>query len=234
MTNLLQGLPSRNKTYISAYSPHSVTLSGPPTSLKLVTTQLTSECAKLQPCDLPIRVPFHAEHLFSSEVMHDILDVPSIGRTYSDQRLTAERGALISGSDGSLRQSQEGSALLKTALQHILIQPVHWESMCRGCHEVILSSQSLKWTLRPFGVTRSLESLVAYLNKDITRKVSLDDSFSKGMFMQSKSARAPLAIVGMAGRFPGSTNHDALWELLMEGQDCHTKVCHRTETKFAC
>ncbi|EME80693.1 uncharacterized protein MYCFIDRAFT_20039, partial [Pseudocercospora fijiensis CIRAD86] len=34
----------------------------------------------------------------------------------------------------------------------------------------------------------------------------------------------PIAIVGMAGRFPGAENVDELWKALMDGQDLHTEI----------
>jgi hypothetical protein len=202
-----------------------VTLSGPPTSLRQVIEKLASKCAKVKPFELPIKVPFHAKHLFSSETITEILDVSATRKTYGDSDFESGRCMLISGSDGSFCKPQNGLALLEEALERILIRPMDWELLCRGCHKEVSSSQSLEWNLRPFGVTTSLENLVSYLNKDNTHKVRLNDSFWKGTCSQSKSSRAPLAIVGMAGRFPGATNPDRLWQLLMEGRDCHIKVC---------
>ena len=39
-----------------------------------------------------------------------------------------------------------------------------------------------------------------------------------------KSCKFPIAIAGMAGRFPGATDCEALWNILEEGLDVHRKV----------
>ena len=39
-----------------------------------------------------------------------------------------------------------------------------------------------------------------------------------------RPSRPPLAIVGMAGRFPDSDSHEELWELLKAGLDVHRSV----------
>lgn len=202
-----------------------MTLSGPPTSLRQVIEKLSLKSTKVKPFELPINVPFHAKHLFSSDTITDILDVSATRKTYGDSNFEPGRCMLISGSDGSFCKPQNRLALLEEALEHILIWPVDWELLCRGCHKEVSRSQALEWNLRPFGVATSLENLVSYLNKNSTHNVTLDDGFWRRPCAQSKSSRAPLAIVGMAGRFPGATNHDRLWQLLMEGRDCHTKVC---------
>lgn len=39
-----------------------------------------------------------------------------------------------------------------------------------------------------------------------------------------RKADSKIAIVGMAGRFPGAADHNLLWELLEKGLDVHREV----------
>ena len=48
-----------------------------------------------------------------------------------------------------------------------------------------------------------------------------DESFGSSASQTAASRKLPLAISGMAGRFPSAANHDALWKALEQGLDCH-------------
>ena len=42
--------------------------------------------------------------------------------------------------------------------------------------------------------------------------------------MSGNSKDSKIAIVGMAGRFPNATDHEAFWKLLEQGLDVHREV----------
>jgi Starter unit:ACP transacylase in aflatoxin biosynthesis/Beta-ketoacyl synthase, N-terminal domain len=216
--NGLQSTPSRNRVYISAYSPSTVTLSGPPSSLQRV----VREFKNVRSIELPITVPYHAQHLYADETISEVLDSAALRAAYDSVQSQDLGRTLLSGSDGVFCNPSSPRALLDIALRHILISPIDWERMERGCLDTLSSSDS--WLFRPFGPTSSCTTLISSLSNRSASKIKLDEAFWKDVWLETQPSRAPLAIVGMAGRFPGATNHDELWELLAEGRDCHMEV----------
>ena len=68
------------------------------------------------------------------------------------------------------------------------------------------------------------KSLLASLKSGGHIDIVLDDQFGRQGCENAHATRFPIAIVGMAGRFPEADTPDALWRLLKAGKDCHKEV----------
>lgn len=201
-----------------------MTLSGPPTSLKQVINNLDSNNVKRKLYDIRISAAYHASHLYSSKDISAILEPTSISGIYGSHEWQEQRRAYISCSNGSFVAASSGTAILEQALTNVLISPLNWELLVKGCKEAVSERSDSKWAIRPFGPTPSLQNLVSGLKISVSGEVEVDETFWQSGYSASCPTKTPLAIVGMAGKFPNASNHDRLWEILMERRDCHTTV----------
>lgn len=101
---------------------------------------------------------------------------------------------------------------------------MNWDQVLDGCAFFAASSEVCNWIVRPFGPTSAAQSLTSNLRAEGQGKVILDEYFGSSAAQSAVASKAPLAIVGMAGRFPGADSHDALWKILEKGLDCHKVV----------
>lgn len=181
-----------------------MTISGPPSTLQKIFNELENSSCKTKPYRLPIYSPYHAPHLYSADSSEELL-------TSSDMEELPIRYC-------------HNIELFENALREILIERFEWEQYVENCRNFISASEARKWSIRAFGPTSSPKSLVSAINLPEGRELAIDDSFTHGFQSAHKSKRPPLAIVGMAGRFPQASSPDELWKLLMERIDCHTPV----------
>jgi Beta-ketoacyl synthase, N-terminal domain len=94
-----------------------------------------------------------------------------------------------------------------------------------GCAEYVAATQRPKWVVRAYGPTLAAGSLVSALRNDAKVEAVLDDFYASSSPSQAGvTTKEPIAIVGMAGRFPDAMSHDELWKLLESGVDCHKVV----------
>ena len=203
-----------------------MTLSGPPGSLKQVIEKLDSNKPKRKLYEIHISAAYHAPHLYSSQDISDILEPTSIRGTYGSHEWQGQRRAYISCSNGSFVAASNAAAILEQALSNVLVSLLDWELLVKGCIKAASERPHSNWAIRPFGPTPSLQSLVSGLKTSVPGEVEVDEAFWQSGYSSSSSSpeKSPLAIVGMAGKFPNAANHDRLWEILIEGKDCHTTV----------
>lgn len=115
--------------------------------------------------------------------------------------------------------------LLENILQNILREPIQWVDLVHGCVEAVAASNLASWIVRPFGPTLVAGSLASALKIEAKVDVNIDPVFSSSNPSQLATAtKEPIAIVGMAGRFPEAMSHDQLWDILEKGVDCHKVV----------
>ena len=214
-----------NQAYISAVSPHSLTISGPPSTLQTLADSVPS-FASLKHVQLPIYGPYHADHLYSERALYQLLQ--SFDEVLGSYK---PRIPLFSSFTGKLITASDTSRLVEVALEEILRRPLHWNHVIEGvCSEVEAVGVS-ECKILPVGSIESARSLIASLKKRKSDYVaSLDDSFwastdAKASSQPSgKLADSKIAIVGMAGRFPNAANHELFWELLEKGTDTHKHI----------
>ncbi|KAH8694080.1 putative polyketide synthase [Talaromyces proteolyticus] len=201
-------IPLRNRAYTSASSSKSVTISGPPSTLQKLFEQGDKFNGKGKPYKLPIYCPYHAPHLYSPDSVEKVID-----STYKD---------------GAADSSQNNIALFRVALHNILHTRFEWELIVDNCKSIISSSDVRKWFIRAFGPTSAPKSLVSAIGSSGDIQVRIDVEFNLGTQSinqeKKQGKKRPLAIIGMAGRFPQASNPDELWKLLSERRDCHIPV----------
>ena len=130
---------------------------------------------------------------------------------------------LLSGFDGKYYVASNRRDLIESVLYDILARPMNWDQILDGC-AFYAASEVCNWTIRPFGPTSAAQSLASMLRAEGQGKVTLDECFGSTAVQSAIASKAALAIVGMAGRFPGAVSHDALWTILEKGLDCHKVV----------
>ena len=175
-----------------------------------------------------IYAPYHAAPYFSVEdaeaivkqsehFLDDLQQIPWL----------ASRRGCIGCKTGAFYAAKTISALLTNLVFNILAQPIEWEEVVRGCETAIRATGELStaaWRLRPFGQTNLARLLASSLNDSKGFKIVLDVNYGAKACEDATSTCFPIAIVGMAGRFPGADNTDAFWEDLKRGNEHHREV----------
>jgi iron transport multicopper oxidase len=115
---------------------------------------------------------------------------------------------------------------MERVLYDVLAQPILWENVVDGCTSYIQASHVSSWLVRPFGQTSTAQSLASALKKTTNTGIEIvfDGSFGTSNGRVGLGTKSPIAIVGMAGRFPNADNIEELWEVLEKGLDCHREV----------
>jgi len=202
----------------------SVTISGSPTLRNL----LLEKCPvflNLQHRDIPIRGPYHAEHLYGPS------DVNKIISTEISSEL--EKYPLIHFLTGLTTSAKPKSSieLFEQSVIEILARQVHWDASVKTCVSEVRSSSVTGVRVLPMGPTALTNSLVSAFKVGGGLQITLVDGvswFANNTIPRSVSGdlrNSKIAIIGMAGRFPNSADHEAFWKLLEQGLDVHREVC---------
>lgn len=223
LTIKAQGLSHSNKLYISAVGAMSVTISGSP-SLRNSLLEKSPAFLNLQHRDIPIRGPYHAEHLYSSSDVDRIIN----------SEIASELGKfpLIHPLIGLTSSPKPTSSLelFQHSVTEILARQVQWEASVKTCVTDVRSSSVGGVRLLPMGPTALTNSLVSAFKVGGGLQITLIDGvswFANNTIPRSVSGdlrNSKIAIIGMAGRFPNSADHEAFWKLLEQGLDVHREV----------
>lgn len=211
-----------SRAYLSALSAAAVTVSGPPST----TDRFFESCEEVQTKEripLPIFSPYHAGHLFSEA------DVDALFNDTSRDVLQQFRssGLLHDGTTGMARQPCDAYEALHITANEILRRPVDWTNLLDTAVSEITPYTSGQTAAMAVGVANIANSLIAAMaaaghhNVRIVEHTAWD---CNNMTDRSRTQNDKIAIVGMAGRFPNSANHEALWDLLMKGLDVHKEI----------
>uniref|UniRef100_A0A093VC14 Conidial yellow pigment biosynthesis polyketide synthase n=1 Tax=Talaromyces marneffei PM1 TaxID=1077442 RepID=A0A093VC14_TALMA len=221
------GILGRRKPYATAYFPKTVTIQGPPSTLRLVSDSLQKARGSSHTyfaSELPIYAPYHAPHLYNQDTVVEILDGVEFVDKKNDTWATGQV-KLISPTTGTFYDVSNRLDIMSKALHDILLKPINWEKLCEGCTSVVASSEPARWSIRPFGPSKATKSLLSAISSVTNADIILDETFISSSTSQTPTtAKEPIAIIGMSGRFPNSTNTDELWKLLEQGIDCHKVI----------
>ncbi|KAL9030755.1 MAG: hypothetical protein Q9196_001159 [Gyalolechia fulgens] len=222
--NETEVLSASNQAYISATGIRSVTVSGPPSTLRRLADSVPAFSA-LRQAPLPIHGPYHAPHLYSQNSISTLLEP-------FQESLGSVEPALpvFSSYAGGLIAASSALELVQTAVEEILRKPLHWELITQYAASEFESLKVSQCTIFPAGPADVGRGLISALKNDRCA-VSLGDTLwlstsHNEAFKQSsgKFADSKIAIVGMAGRFPNAANHERFWELLEKGTDTHKVI----------
>jgi acyl transferase domain-containing protein len=220
--------PAVFRPFVSAYSHKGVTITAPPSVLAKL--RLTPAFRGKKIVTLPVHVPSHAPHLFTSQDIDSVLDttLTEAWASYYSQI------PLVSCSTAKLLNPGSFGMVLRSAVDRSLRQPVHLDTIVEGLPEILLSSPINHISLISVG-PRIEGSLSVALRNSINSNVShgsnkptLEVITPKAL--DEESSRSPLqvtskiAICGLGGRFPDADSPEALWNLLYQGRDVVAEV----------
>jgi hypothetical protein len=199
--------------YISAESPLSLTVSGPPALLeRFITHPKLSGWKKAR---LPVFAAFHAPHLprvdSASLIDSSILLAGSV----------PENTALFSCSTGTPYSGITLAELFPHIVADILENKLFDERTIESALRDLGGGLRTTTTVDIFGPAganslRRAAEQVGLGNVDIRTFQSPTSS--------ETASSAGIAIVGMAGRFPGCEDLEGFWDLLKAGKDVHREV----------
>ena len=221
-------IPKPSRPYVSALGPKSTTISGPPSTLRQLIEK--SQCLQGPRSTLPLHAPYHAPHLYT---LVDLKAV-ALGRRPETEEVLHNhqpRLPIYSTSTGELHTANNTTDLFTHALHDILQECLRWDQVLRSYISDVPSTEPEERLVLAFGPTKATSGLITALQANSNDKVKLQDSQSWLLSVSDDSgsaqrvAKPKLAIVGMAGRFPGGADHEAFWESLEQGLDLHKEVC---------
>ena len=208
-----------------------MTVGGPPSTLNVLIDHLERTSiisSRHRPHRVPVFAPYHAPHLYFHEDVADILGgLPSLDETFHTNDFPSRQKTLIGAATGEYYCASSRRDLLEKILYNVLAQPIRWEKVLDGCASQVANFETQRWAVRPFGPGPAAKSLASTLKAEENLDITFDDSFGSSNSQAATSKRIPLAIIGMAGRFPSAANHDALWKALEQGLDCH-RIVHKS------
>ncbi|KAL2846353.1 melanin synthase [Aspergillus pseudoustus] len=220
-------LSLRHRCFVSAVGLKSVTISGSPPALNRFAESLTASQPARKIIWLPIYAGYHASHI------HTVLDFQSfLSRCGIDAELLSSfktLKTLLSPLTGQPVDSPNALGLFKTVVHHTLQAPLRLDLILDRCERLIQDNGISTVRIDAVGPTPVAESLAATLRGCTQAAVSVHDlvALEPGIDEYRPSAsfnHAPLAIVGMAGRFPGSDSAEGLWRVLEQGLDLHRVI----------
>jgi len=218
---LNQILPLTSKPYISAYTPNSITLSGPPRSLAQLTSSGDFKDLGFKTFQIEgLYGPYHAPHLYSQDDAEKI--VGSLVHRSADVR--PNQIPLFS-STGTTVEGGNFETLLKAAVEQILRQPIRWSGVLEELQDCLHRTGSKTFSVVPIGSKADQLIYTALKQTSLRALLSPTPGPSKPSLPEDGSYANPgkpkLAIIGMSGRFPGAKDNEAFWDLLYQGLDVH-------------
>lgn len=201
----------------------SVTITGAPSTRELL-FETSSSFHTLQRKEIPIRGPYHAEHLYNSSDVDKII-TPDIADIISKYCLVHSP---IDINDGS--EATSALELFRRSVFDILARQVQWDRLVKECVSRIRSLSPENVRLLAMGPTALANSLISALKVGGGINLSLEDHVSWASqnripsMASGQTQNAKIAIVGMAGRFPDAADHEAFWKLLEQGLDVHREA----------
>ena len=219
------GLPIASRPFVSAVTPSSVTLSGPPSVLNEILS--TPAFSTLRPVKLAVHAPYHASHIYNTSVVDGILAV-------SDAKILSSyqpRIPLISCSTGRTIPGSDFGSLLRQVLHDVLIEQLRWDSVLGAAYEEFIQTAPAKSQFSLFPVlTNAAPTLAGALSQAVNGQVPIDGAIAESSTTpfspapSGKPEESKIAIVGHSGRFPDAASTEKFWELLHNGLDVHREI----------
>ncbi|ROW00331.1 hypothetical protein VMCG_07320 [Cytospora schulzeri] len=222
-------LPVTTRPFISAQALNGITITGPPRSLEQLTA--SEEFKNVRSKKLPIYAPFHAEHLFSTEDVADIIQ--GVIATKVDKARTIP---ILSASSGAIIESHGFKPLLREAVEQVLLHKIRWNEILEGLQNVLRGLKNPALKVIPLGTVADqviynglkqtpFSNSVQHSTPGARPPSKNEPSYSPSPTTGRPSNGKPkIAIVGMSGRFPGANSTEAFWDLLRQGLDVHKEV----------
>ncbi|KAL8709008.1 MAG: hypothetical protein Q9220_006217 [cf. Caloplaca sp. 1 TL-2023] len=202
-------IPPNKRAYISAETDGSITISGPPSTLKslLSFSERLSQAAK---AEFPIAAAFHAPHLREPDIKNIIGSSPLL------ERPLKKHTEIRSTSSGRPFSAHSMVDLLHQIIVDILQKPLNWSNVVAN---TVASLRTKEVSFVALGPTNAATPLRRAL-KAVGIKIIENQEVRPSLTARPKRGESgAIAVVGMSGRFPGSENLEDFWKHLEEGQD---------------
>lgn len=216
-------LSLRHRCFVSAVGLKSVTVSGAPPALKAFTATLTASQPERRTIELPIAAAFHAIHI------HPFLDFTSfLSRCGISPVLLARfkpAHTLLSSLTGEPIVVDAAFGLFKTAVCETLQAPLRLDLIVERFSNSVRAQEVSSVIVEAVSPTSAADGIVAALSQTHASVSCRPIVALAGEHRSNPSFNsAPLAIVGMSGRFPDADTAEALWELLAHKVDTHREI----------
>ncbi|KAH6635113.1 putative polyketide synthase [Chaetomium sp. MPI-SDFR-AT-0129] len=230
--------PQASKIFISALSPSSVTISGPPTRVQAL-LRTSAFFRDRKSVALPVYGGLcHARHIYTHDNVRRVVRTPSLAVLEKKGEQFVPRipiyapstGTPFAASVGASASGGSAGELLEMIVGEIMMEKIEWDRVVQrlvqhvqdahsdagGC-EVRVCRMSLPVRDLTAALTGELEvsteELVPWIHKE-------EEENGPRTPLQSK-----IAIVGMACRMPsGATDPGKFWDLLASGLDVHRTI----------
>lgn len=214
----LRGLSAMSRIYVSALGTGSVTISGPPNTLK----EFLSQHSELKAAQLQVKGLFHSSCLYKPEEVEEVID-----RLSSRLTTRASHLKIISNSGGAESQLPKGATcieLMKLAVSEILLHQLRWDLIVKRTGQTAQDAQFSTVHVLPFG-SGNVESIASALRNSpgVTLTQVLDTS-PTSLHRAKGATRSKIAIIGYSGRFPEADDNQEFWDLLAAGLDVHKEI----------
>lgn len=196
-----------------------VTISGPTATTDTLLRD-SEHFRKFKTVPLDVFGPFHASHLYSDSDVAEVLQP----FTDLDEKFSPSI-RIISGSAERSSSDVDADKFMMDIVGDILIRPLSFDGVLSAVTDGAAASAKRECKVFSIGPSQALNSLASALRAGTTLEVS-----AEGQLEKTKSKYEPLngaqkiAVVGMAGRFPGSDNLESFWNVLQQGLDLHRRV----------
>jgi iron transport multicopper oxidase len=218
-------LSLRHRCFVSAVGLKSVTISGAPPALKAFTETLTASQPERRVIELPVFAAFHAIHI------HPFLDFPSfLTRCGVSLPLLARFKPvhhLLSPLTGEPVVANDAFGLFKTAVCETLQAQLRLDLVVEGFIKLIRHEEVPSITVEIVSPTTAADGIVSALSQTqagVSSRPIVSLPSAGELRRNPPFNNAPLAIVGMSGRFPDADSAEALWDLLAQKIDAHRVV----------
>ncbi|KAH8690471.1 beta-ketoacyl synthase [Talaromyces proteolyticus] len=220
-------LSLRHRCFVSAVGLNSITISGAPPALSRFSESLTASKPNRKPRPLPIFSAYHASHI------HTVLDFRSfLQRSGIDPELLAcfeSRKTILSPLTGLPIESNNALGIFENVVCQTMQAPLRLDLITSNCISYINENNISSVNIDIIGPAPISDSFASTIRSGSKATVSTRDliALEPGVDEYRPSAafhRAPLAVVGVSGRFPGADSVESLWNVLEQGLDLHRVV----------
>ncbi|KAF2664950.1 polyketide synthase 1 [Microthyrium microscopicum] len=205
-------LPPHRTLFLSSRARQTFTISGPPSSVQPFRQKLTHQGIKT--LELPISAPYHASHLTGPNV-ENILEPLATFENCSSH------SDLISAGSESWYARETAHNLMTGIIDEILYKELNWSNLLTS---LVSKVSGASVTLKVIGATNCSSYVLKELTANGIDVASLPASQIKSSLSNNEPNAGDIAIVGMAGRFPGAETLQSFWKVLVDGKDLHRQI----------
>ncbi|KAF2787644.1 polyketide synthase [Melanomma pulvis-pyrius CBS 109.77] len=220
----LKGIPVASRPYVGVRSARGLTICGPPYILSHIRGH--KDFLRMPILSLPIYAPYHAPHLYNSDDIDSLLNLPvAVNWNSLSQGIAVVSNKEVGAGLGCCLRSA-----LHSALSAIFLERIEWPKITSDLNLILESSLPGEATLVSIASGAS-ESLYQALKSNTKRSISLEDLIIPPLAIGTDTdnpgqttTRDKIAVVGASGRFPSADNVSEFWDLLFRGLDVHKVV----------